>query len=148
MHNTTSAINDIEKYADPTSSRYGKLLNWPDPVWPIWHYGIGLSDTYIFDTGKGWQAFQRVDAKEVIGVDHLHLASADVIDRLKKAVECFKSWSYHLLGWNCEHMSRLVATQEARCYAIGPVLGLRLAGDGVNHDADKLFAEYIKIKDS
>ncbi|MGB7440079.1 MAG: hypothetical protein WA919_03350 [Coleofasciculaceae cyanobacterium] len=32
---------------------YGCLLNWQNPPDPFWHYGIGLSDTQIFDTGRG-----------------------------------------------------------------------------------------------
>jgi hypothetical protein len=32
---------------------YGRLFNWQNPPDPFWHYGIGLSDTHIFDPGQG-----------------------------------------------------------------------------------------------
>jgi hypothetical protein len=141
MYDSKAAIRDIESYSNPFSPRYGRLLNWPDAVWPIWHYGIGLSDTHIFDTGAVWRAFEKVDAKFVIGVDHLHQPDKKVIARLKLAVQVFESWKYHFIGWNCEHLARLSATGEARCYAIGPIFGLYPVGDGINHDANRIFKE-------
>lgn len=139
MYDSRAATGAIEKYSNIGSHRYGKLLNWPDPVWPIWHYGIGLSDTHIFDTGAGWMAFEKVDAKFVIGVDHLHQPSQKVISRLKLALQKFEAWNYHLIGWNCEHLARLVATGEARCYGISPLSPL--CGDGINYEANRIFKE-------
>ena len=31
------------------------MLPWQNVLDPFWHYGIGLSDLYIFDTGKEYQ---------------------------------------------------------------------------------------------
>ena len=46
-------IELIDELTDPSSNRYGKLLNWQNPPDPFWHYGIGLSGIHIFDTGRG-----------------------------------------------------------------------------------------------
>ena len=43
--------SDILKKADPESRFYGALLNWKGDD-GLWHYGIVLSDRYIFNTGK------------------------------------------------------------------------------------------------
>ena len=47
--NLKNALNAINNSVNVKSKRYGKLLNWQGG--PIWHYGIGLSDDKIFDTG-------------------------------------------------------------------------------------------------
>jgi acyl carrier protein len=140
MYDSKTAIEDIERCSNFDSPRYGRLLNWPDKT-GIWHYGIGLSDTYVFDTGAVWRAFEKFDAKFVIGVDNLHQPSEKVISRLKLAVQVFESWRYDFIGWNCEHLARLAATGEARCYAIGPILGVEVLGPGINHDANRIFKE-------
>ncbi|TBR58001.1 hypothetical protein BLD44_017710 [Mastigocladus laminosus UU774] len=46
-------IEEIDRLTNPSSQRYGRLLNWQNPPDPFWHYGIGLSDMHIFDTGRG-----------------------------------------------------------------------------------------------
>jgi hypothetical protein len=40
-------INNIYKCSNCNSKFYGKLLNWSSDG--AWHYGIGLSDVYLFD---------------------------------------------------------------------------------------------------
>ena len=47
-------IEEIDRMVNSSSERYGRLLNWQNPPDPFWHYGIGLSDTHIFDTGQGY----------------------------------------------------------------------------------------------
>jgi hypothetical protein len=59
-------IEAIDFLVDPSSSRYGRLLNWQNLPDPFWHYGIGLSDTHIFDTGQGLCPFERDEAMALI----------------------------------------------------------------------------------
>jgi hypothetical protein len=61
-------IEEITHLVDPSSDRYGQLLNWQNPPDPFWHYGIGLSDTHIFDIGQGLCPFERGDANFVVGL--------------------------------------------------------------------------------
>ncbi len=112
-------INGILQNVDPTSQFYGRLLNWQGAD-SFWHYGIGLSDTQIFDTGRGWQPFERhyVDTKFVLGIDEISYAPDKTIKRLIHALRCFKNWDYGLLGWNCEHLGRLVATNQPISYEV------------------------------
>jgi len=44
------------------------------------------------------------------------------------------------LGWNCEHLARLAATGEAKCYPIGVFAFL---GDGINHDANRILRDKL-----
>ena len=141
MYDEIHALSEIESYADNRSWRYGQLLNWPDPIWPIWHYGIGLSDSHIFDTGGCWRAFEKGDARRVIGVDHLLFPPQTIVNRLRIAVTCFKSWDYHLIGWNCEHLARLVATGNAISYEVRSKL---ICGDGINYDANHLLSKSLE----
>lgn len=106
----------IDSVCDSQSSRYGRLLNWQNPGDPFWHYGIGLSDSYIFDTGRGMKLFKRAHARCVVGVDHILFSPQQTIERLKWATEFFANWDYNVMGWNCEHLARLIATDRARCY--------------------------------
>jgi hypothetical protein len=62
-------ITEINRLANPLSERYGRLLNWQNPSDPFWHYGIGLSDVHIFDTGRGLRPFERSEAKYVVGIE-------------------------------------------------------------------------------
>ena len=104
-------IESIRNHCDPNSHFYGKLMNWTDGM--VWHYGIGLSDTYIFDTGEKLRAFPFVRVpKLVIGVDEALFSPAQTIERLIHALRVFSRWGYGLLGWNCEHLARLVATDD------------------------------------
>lgn len=142
-------IAGIEFFADPSSARYGKLLNWQNPPDPFWHYGIGLSDTHIFDTGQGLQPFERHNAKFVIGIDHIAFSPAQTIERLKHALHVFGDWEYNFLGWNCEHLGRLIATDEPRCYQIGVIWWLcNLSPDGDHQMARQIFREYLNRHDS
>jgi hypothetical protein len=114
-----SKINGILQNLDSSSQFYGRLLNWQGTD-SFWHYGIGLSDTQIFDTGRGWQPFERhhVDARFVLGIDDIAYAPDKTIKRLIHALRCFKDWEYGLLGWNCEHLARLVATNRPISYEV------------------------------
>lgn len=112
-------IKSILGNSDPQSPFYGKLLNWQGQD-GFWHYGIGLSDTQIFDTGRGWQPFamSHVRAQFVLGIDEIACSPEQTIQRLIYALKCFQHWNYGLLGWNCEHLGRLVATGQPVSYEV------------------------------
>ena len=114
--NLKNALNAINNSVNVKSKRYGKLLNWQGG--PIWHYGIGLSDDKIFDTGQNLEVFSKTDAKYVLGMEHLEFNRDQTIERLKHALECFKDWNYSVFGWNCEHLARLVTTNDPISYGV------------------------------
>ncbi len=62
--NPTNPLDDLRwqiKYlADPTSSRYGHLLKWHHCG--EWQFGIGLSDSHIFDIGARFRPVLQEDA--------------------------------------------------------------------------------------
>ena len=133
---------------EPKSYRYGRLLNWQNPPDPFWHYGIGLSDSEIFDTGQGLRPFHRKAAKLVVLSQDEIIAPPIVIRRLSAAVEFFDSWEYNFLGWNCEHLARLVATGKARCYQSQPIWwACNLTSRGDHKLAARLFEEYLLKSD-
>ena len=110
-------IREIRRAGNPESRRYGRLLNWTDGL--VWHYGIGLTDLLIFDTGKGMQVFRhRLPPKHVLGVDDSHFNPEQTVERLIHAIQVFRQWDYGLLGWNCEHFARLVATDDPVSYEV------------------------------
>lgn len=138
-------IAGIEHYADSKSARYGKLLNWQNSHDPFWHYGIGLSDTHIFDTGQGLEPFQKWDAKYVVGIDRIAFEPDLAIARLKHALHVFASWEYNLFGWNCEHLGRLIATNKPRCYQSKPIWWLcDMTPEGDHRSARSIFDGYLK----
>jgi hypothetical protein len=98
-------VKALKDFLNPKSKRYGSLLNWQNPSDPFWHYGIGLSDRYIFDTGKGLQLFEKKDAKVVEGIEGIVFSPQQTIERLIHACTVFEDWTYSGLGWNCEPKS-------------------------------------------
>ena len=74
------------------------------------------------------------------------LPSDLVIQRLIYALDCFKTWNYGLLGWNCEHYSRLVATNEALSYQVKFSPLAFLNNGGYNPDAVNFFQKYLEQK--
>ena len=134
----------IDTLVDPSSNRYGKLLNWQNLPDPFWHYGIGLSDIYIFDTGRGLRPFQREEAKHVIGIEHIAFQPAQTIERLKHALQVFADWEYTLSGWNCEHLGRLISTDQPRCYQSKPIWWLcDMTQEGDHKTAHQIFQNYL-----
>jgi Pentapeptide repeats (8 copies) len=135
------ALKDL---LDPKSKRYGSLLNWQNPSDPFWHYGIGLSDRYIFDTGKGLQPFEKKDAKIVEGIERIVFSPQQTIDRLIHAHFVFGDWAYSSLGWNCEHLARLIATDEPKSYQCQWTWWLSdLMPNGEHKAARQVFREYL-----
>ncbi|MGQ4647562.1 hypothetical protein [Lyngbya aestuarii] len=137
-------IDEINRFIDPSSRRYGRLLNWQNPFDPFWHYGIGLSNRHIFDTGRGLRSFERENAKFVVGIDHITFEPNQTIERLKYALSVFCSWEYTIPGWNCEHLARLIATDEPRCYQSQPIWFLcNLTPSGEHKNARQVFRNYL-----
>ena len=140
----TSQLVHIDNCADFASPKCGALLNWQNPGDPFWHYGIGLSGLHVFDTGRGLTVFERRNCLLVENVAHLHLPPRQVISRLKHALVAFADWNYSLLGWNCEHLARLIATNQPRCYQsrkVWWISGLTPTGD--NPAALDVFNQYL-----
>ncbi|TVQ53313.1 MAG: hypothetical protein EA366_13090 [Spirulina sp. DLM2.Bin59] len=140
------AQQDIDRLADPTSPRYGRLLQWKNLPNPVWHYGIGLSDSHIFDTGGILQPFEKHDAKPVVKIDSIAFTPDQTIQRLKDALHVFADWQYNVLGWNCEHLSRLIATDQPRCYQSRPLWWLcNMTPEGDHKTARQLFQNYLEL---
>ncbi len=140
-----NTIRQIELLADPLSDRYGHLVNWQNPPDPFWHYGIGLSDTYIFDTGRGLCPFQSKNAKFVVGINHIAFEPQQTIERLKYALRVFGSWEYTVPGWNCEHLGRLIATDQPRCYQSSLIWWMcNLTPKGEHKTARQIFQDYLR----
>jgi hypothetical protein len=148
-HQIEKTIERIDRLADPSSNRYGRLLNWQNSPDPFWHYGIGLSDTHIFDTGQGLRPFERSEAKFVLGIDHLAFPPDQTIKRLKYALYVFADWEYTLPGWNCEHLGRLIATDQPRCYQSSPIWWLcDMTPEGDHKTAHQIFCDYLRAVES
>lgn len=138
----------IESLIDPKSERFGCLLNWQNLPDPFWHYGIGLSDTYIFDTGQGLRPFAKEDANFVIGIEDIVFPPMQTIKRLKQALYIFSDWKYNLMGWNCEHLARLIATDQPRCYQSRFMWWIcNLTPSGDHKTAQHIFREHLLITD-
>ncbi len=137
------SIKALKDQFDTKSKRYGRLLNWQNPSDPFWHYGIGLSDRYIFDTGKGLQPFEKQDAKVVEGIDSIVFSPQKTIERLIYARSVFGDWAYSTL-WNCEHLARLIATDEPKSYQCQWTWWLSdLMPNGEHKAARQVFREYL-----
>lgn len=137
-------IQGIESLADSSSERYGRLLNWHNPPDLFWHYGIGLSDMHIFDTGCGLCPFERKEAKLVLGVEPIAFSPQQTIERLKQVPCVFADWKYTFPGWNCEHLGRLIATDAPRCYQSSPWWMCDLTPQGEYKRAHQVFWEHLK----
>jgi hypothetical protein len=142
--------NDFQSKINPESDFFGKLVNWSHGwrEFNIWHYGIALSDNAIFDTGSGLQIFEPTfTPKIVIGVEQTHLPAHQTIDRLIHALDVFSNWSYGLLGWNCEHLARLIATDDPISYEVlkSPPPIPQLNGNGRNPVAKEIFHAHLGL---
>jgi len=137
-------IEEIELIADSSSKKFGRLLNWQNLPDPFWHYGIGLSDTHLFDTGQGLCTFERKEAKFVVGIDHIAFEPNQTIERLKQALYVFANWEYNFTGWNCEHLSRLIVTDQPRCYQSRAIWWLcNMTPEGDHKTAHQIFQNYL-----
>jgi hypothetical protein len=138
-------IEQIERLVDPSSSGYGRLLNWQNPPDLFWHYGIGLSNTHIFDTGRALCPVERKEAKFVTGIEEIAFEPKPTIERLKQALHVFATWKYNNTGWNSEHLARLIVTDQPRCYqSISIWMLCDLSPEGDHKTAHKVFRDYLQ----
>ena len=139
-HKINQLTQQIKKQINPNSKLYGRLLEWSDITN---HYGIGLSDDYLFSTGE-FPAILETSNYKLKLTPCKALEGDLVIERLIYALDCFKTWHYGLLGWNCEHYARLVATNEALSYQVKLSPLAFLNNGGYNPDAVRVFSEYLQ----
>lgn len=127
---------------DIYSLRYGRLVNWYEGL--SWHYGIGLTDDLIFDTG-GLSIFSRHPDDFFVVPDVQIFSPQQTIERLFYSIICFKNWDYGLLGWNCEHIARLIATDSAVSYEIKklPFPIPQFNHDGWHPNAKEILNDFI-----
>jgi hypothetical protein len=134
-------ILEIYQKIDTNSKYYGRLLNWYKTG--VWHYGIGISNNLVFDTAS-LKLFNRADLDIRLVPNVQIFTPSETIDRLCSAILCFHTWDYGLLGWNCEHLARLVATDKAISYEVKklPFPLPQLNNDGWHPQARRLLNEY------
>ena len=144
LNNTqiTERIQHIKDLSDCNSKFYGKLVNWYSHG--AWHYGIGLSNDYTFDLGENLDTFHKGDRQIKLVIKVKQFPPDKTIQRLIHSLSCFKNWNYGLLGWNCEHYSRLVATNEAISYQVKKSLLAFLNHGGYHPTAVKMLASYLE----
>jgi acyl carrier protein len=144
LNEIKNVIEAIDYLVDPLSKRYGRLLNWQNSPDPFWHYGVGLSDTHIFDTGQGLCSFERTDANFVVGIEDIAFSPEQTIERLKQALYVFSGWEYNFTGWNCEHLGRLISTDQPRCYQSGFLWWLcNMSPEGDHKTARQIFQDHL-----
>jgi hypothetical protein len=142
-------ISEIDRLSDASSKRYGRLYNWRNHPDPFWHYGIGLSNFHMFDTGQGLRPFKKEDARPVIGIDHIAFSPEKTIKRLRHSLTVFAGWKYNFLGWNCEHFARLIATDRPRCYQSASLwLLCDMTSEGDHKTARRILAEHLAAVDA
>lgn len=133
-------IQDMYNHIDSKSQFYGRLINWHSKG--VCHYGIGLSDDYLFDLGENLSVFHK-NHRQITVSGSKQFAPDVTIQRLAHALRCFREWNYGLLGWNCEHYSRLVATNKAVSYQIKKSPLAFLNHGGYHPNAVQLFTQYL-----
>jgi acyl carrier protein len=144
LNEIKNVIEVVDRLVDPSSKRYGRLLNWQNSPDPFWHYGVGLSDTHIFDTGQGLCPFERTDANFVVGIEDIAFSPEQTIERLKQALYVFSGWEYNFTGWNCEHLGRLISTDQPRCYQSGFLWWLcNMSPEGDHKTARQIFQDHL-----
>jgi hypothetical protein len=134
-------ILEIYREVDTNSNYYGRLVNWQ--ATGVWHYGIGVNNTLIFDTAA-FTLFDRVDVDIRLVPNVQKFRPSETIDRLCTGIVCFHDWDYGLLGWNCEHLARLVSTDIAISYEVKklPFPLPQFNHDGYHPQASRLLHEY------
>ncbi|MGK7885754.1 MAG: pentapeptide repeat-containing protein, partial [Crocosphaera sp.] len=98
-----------------------------------WFYGIGLSDSHIFDTRNLCVTFRGDKDKPnylaifIVKYEHKIFTTFDIIDRLKYALLSIDSSNqelhineYYRDNWDDEHLSRLIVTGRAISHKADP----------------------------
>jgi hypothetical protein len=84
----------------------------------------------------------------VVGIEHLTFPPDQTIKRLKHALSVFADWEYTLPGWNCEHLGRLLATDQPRCYQSSSIWWLcDMTPEGDHKTAQQVFHSYLSMVD-
>jgi len=136
-------VLEIYQVMDTKSQRFGRLLNWHEGM--SWHYGIGLSDTLIFDP-VGKTIFEKNPSKAFDVPDVQKFTPQETIERLCYALVCFRKWHYSSTGWNDEHIARLVASDKAVSYEVKKCLFPipQMNHDGWHPEAQRILQEFIE----
>jgi hypothetical protein len=79
-------ILEIYLEVDTNSKYYGRLVNWY--ATGVWHYGIGINNSLIFDTGA-FTLFARADLDIRLVANVQKFKPSETIDRLCTAILCF-----------------------------------------------------------
>jgi hypothetical protein len=134
-------ILEIYQKVDTNNKYYGRLLNWYGKG--VWNYGIGISNNLVFDTAY-LKLVNRADLEIQVVPNVQNFSPSETIDRLCTAILCFRNWDYGLLGWNGEHLARLVATDKAISYQVKelPFPIPQLNHDGWHPQASRLLRKY------
>ena len=128
-------FGDLVDYQSPNA---GLLIHHWDG---IWHFHITISETHAFGFGENGFAIYTIPPNSQQVTKIKLLTKQEVLDRCLIAYQLFKEWQFGLLGWNCEHFARLVATGEAVSYQVKhSVLGVLNHG-GYHPLAKKLMDE-------
>ncbi|MBE9174746.1 hypothetical protein IQ225_04485 [Synechocystis salina LEGE 06155] len=135
-------IIQIYQCIDTRSECFGCLVNWQEGI--SWHYGIALTNELIFDTA-GFNIFEKVRNSFFIVPGVQEYAPKEVVDRLCYFVMCFRDWDYGILGWNCEHAARLIASNQPVSYEVKKALFPvpQLNHNGWHPEAKTIFATFI-----
>lgn len=122
----------------PEDLAYGRLVNWRRDN--RWHYGIGLSEEYIFDTGPALAAFEP-EIPPTLVTNIIAFSPNETIHRLVTALTVFRDWTHRGSSWNDEHFARLVVTGEAMSYNCKTFLG-----PGTHYLADEVFNAHVRLR--
>ncbi len=143
LHQAHQKILEIYQVIDTKSQRFGRLVNWFEGM--SWHYGISLNHTLIFDTA-GNNIFEKNPSEFFVVPKVQKFTPQETIERLCSALICFREWHYGLLGWNCEHIARLVASDQPISYEVKkcPFPIPHLNHDGWHPEAQRIFQEFIQ----
>ncbi|WP_413165874.1 hypothetical protein ACL6C3_04985 [Capilliphycus salinus ALCB114379] len=145
LENRIDEVDEIvrlfKEKVDYNSPNAGLLISQRDAVS---HFYITISDTHCFNFGgDGFAIFPIPPNSETVSKVKL-LKRQQVLDRCLIAYELFKDWNYGLLGWNCEHFSRLVTTGIAVSYQIKQSPLAWLNQNGYHPLAEKMMNEAFR----
>lgn len=105
----------IDKNSDANSKYYGRLVKWRTQDIDEWHYGIGLSNRKVFDTGQGLNILTISFPLFIVNINRQNFSQVQVIERLKYALLYFSKNNilFDKQTWNDEHYARLIASDQS-----------------------------------
>jgi hypothetical protein len=151
-----SILIEINSSLDKNSNKFGKLLTWHDHRFGdnTNYYGIGLSDSLIFDTGKAFRRIDKNDSEMITNFESGQYSPEQTIDRLNFSVFCFQDWQYHQYTWNAEQLARLVISNDLVSFETIKKLGLAMTDmmwktiNGRNRSAKEVFENFLKANNA